>query len=109
MQSYFIPKALLLSSGTIIKDALSDLERNLFTRAIETAQGNLSLSRISEWGGISQRQARKLQETWALRGWLSKDASNSNSFYLTAKARDLCANGQRVQTRSNQLLPVQTN
>jgi hypothetical protein len=108
MQSYFVPKALLLSSGTIIKDALSDLERNLFTRAIETAQGNLSLSRISEWGGISQRQARKLQETWALRGWLSKDASNSNSFYLTAKARDLCANGQSVQTRSNQLVPVQT-
>jgi hypothetical protein len=108
MQSYFVPKALLLSSGTIIKDALSDFEQNLFSRAIESSQGNLSLNRISEWGRISQRQARKLQETWALRGWLLKDASNSNSFYLTAKARNLCANGQSVQTRSNQPSPVQT-
>jgi len=109
MQSYFVPKALLLSSGTMIKETLSDLEQKLFKRALETSQGNLSLNRISEWGGISQRQARKLQETWALRGWLSKDASNSNSFYLTAKARELCANGQSVQTRSNQSTPVQTD
>ena len=109
MQSYFVPKARLLSSGTMIKETLSDLEQKLFKRALETSQGNLSLNRISEWGGISQRQARKLQETWALRGWLSKDASNSNSFYLTAKARELCANGQSVQTRSNQSTPVQTD
>jgi len=108
MQSYFVPKALLLSSGTMNKDALSDFEQNLFSRAIESSQGNLSLNRISEWGRMSQRQARKLQETWALRGWLLKDASNSNSFYLTAKARNLCANGQSVQTRSNQPSPVQT-
>jgi hypothetical protein len=93
----------------MIKETLSDLEQKLFKRALETSQGNLSLNRISEWGGISQRQARKLQETWALRGWLSKDASNSNSFYLTAKARELCANGQSVQTRSNQSTPVQTD
>jgi energy-coupling factor transporter ATP-binding protein EcfA2 len=105
MQSYLVPKTLLLPSGSICSKSLTELERNLFARAIETAQGNLSLNRITEWGDVSQRQARKLQETWALRGWVAKDASNGNSFCLTSKARELCANGQSVQTRSN---PVQS-
>jgi hypothetical protein len=109
MQSYFVPKTLLISSGSMTHETLSELEQNLFSRAIETSQGNLSLNRITEWGGISQRQARKLQETWALRGWLSKDANNGNSFCLTAKARDLCTNGQTVQTRSNRPNSVQTD
>jgi energy-coupling factor transporter ATP-binding protein EcfA2 len=108
MQSYFVPKALLLSSGTMIKEALSALERNLFTRAIETAQGKLSISRISEWGETSQHQARKLQEIWALRGWLSKDGNQDNSFCVTEKARALLPNQQTQQTASNRREPAQT-
>jgi hypothetical protein len=101
MQSYFVPKVLLLSSGPIIKDTLSDLERNLFTRAIESSQGKLSISRISEWGETSQHQARKLQEAWALRGWLSKDGNQDNSFCVTAKARELLPKRQTAQTNTN--------
>jgi hypothetical protein len=98
MQSYFVPKARLLSSGTMIKEALSDLEQKLFTRALETSQGKLSISRIAEWGQTSQHQARKLQETWALRGWLSKDGNQDNSFCVTGKARALLTNRQTAQT-----------
>jgi hypothetical protein len=105
MQSYFVPKILMLPTGGLLNESLTELERDLFARAIESSQGNLSLHRITEWGDISQRQARKLQETWALRGWVAKDASNGNSFCLTSKARELCTNGQSVQTRSN---PVQS-
>jgi hypothetical protein len=108
MQSYFVPKALLLSSGAMIKDALSDLEKNLFTRAIETAQGKLSISRISEWGRTSQHQARKLQETWALRGWLSKDGNQDNTFCVTQKTRILLSNRQTTQTASNRTNQSQT-
>jgi predicted transcriptional regulator len=106
MQSYFVPKSLLISSGSTLREALSELERNLFARAIESSQGKLSISRIVEWGGTSQYQARKLQEAWALRGWLSKESSQDNSFCLTAKARDLLTNRQTQQTPTNQPIAV---
>jgi hypothetical protein len=46
-------------------------------------------------------QARKLQECWALRGWIVKSAGQDNSFCITAKARDLLANRQTPQTRAD--------
>ena len=106
MQSYFVPKPLLISSGSTLHEALSELERNLFARAIESSQGKLSISRIIEWGGTSQYQARKLQEAWALRGWLSKESSQDNSFCLTSKARDLLTNRQTQQTPTNRPVAV---
>ncbi len=98
MQSYFVPKALLLSSGSIIKDVLSDLERNLFTRALDSADGKLTLNNIAEWGSVSQHQARKLQSTWAVRGWIAKEGTRDNSFCITAKTRELLSNRQTAQT-----------
>jgi hypothetical protein len=109
MQSYFVPKTLLIGSGSITHEALSELEQNLFGRAIESSQSKLSISRIAEWGGTSQYQARKLQETWALRGWLSKEGDRDNSLCLTAKARDLLTNLQTGQTPTNRLAAAQTN
>ena len=106
MQSYFLPKSLLISSGSTLREALSELERNLFAHAIESSQGKLSISRIVEWGGTSQYQARKLQEAWALRGWLSKESNQDNSFCLTAKARNLLTNRQTQQTPTNQPIAV---
>ncbi len=98
MQSYFVPKALLLSSGSVIKDSLSDLERNLFTRAVDSADGKLTLNNIVEWGSVSQHQARKLQSSWAVRGWIAKEGTRDNSFCITAKTRDLLSNRQTAQT-----------
>jgi energy-coupling factor transporter ATP-binding protein EcfA2 len=101
MQSYFVPKRLLLSAGSSNQETLPALERNLFSRAIENADGKMTLANIAEWGGVSQHQARKLQSTWALRGWISKDGNRDNSFCITAKTRDLASNRQTAQTASN--------
>ena len=98
MQAYFVPKTLLLSSGSTSQDCLSELERNLFLRALKSAEGKLTIGNIAEWGECSQHQARKLQTTWALRGWLSKDGNRDNSFCLTPKIQDLFANHQTTQT-----------
>ena len=109
MQSYFVPKTTFDLIRKHLREALSELERNLFARAIESSQGKLSISRIAEWGGTSQYQARKLQETWALRGWLSKEGNQDNSFCLTAKARDLLTNRQTQQTATNRRIVAQTD
>ena len=99
VQCYFVPRPLLLSAGSgLLKDALTDLEKKLFSRSFETSNGRLTLVNIMAWGECSQNQARKLQSTWAIRGWLSKDGSQDNSFCLTEKVRDLLANPQTQQT-----------
>ena len=108
MQSYFVPKPLLLSAGSSNQESLPEMERNLFSRAIENADGKLTLANIAEWGDISQHQARKLQSTWAVHGWISKDGSRDNSFCITAKTRDLLSNRQTAQTASNRTNRSQT-
>jgi hypothetical protein len=100
MQSFFIPKPLLLSAGSSTQESLPEMERKLFSRAIEAADGKLTLANIAEWGGMTQHQARKLQSTWAVRGWISKDGNRDNSFCITEKTRDLTANRQTAQTRA---------
>ena len=98
MQAYFVPKHLLLSASSSKQDALPELERNLFVRALGCADGKLTLNNIAEWGECSQHQARKYQSTWALRGWIAKDAGRDNSYCVTQKTRDLLANRQTQQT-----------
>jgi energy-coupling factor transporter ATP-binding protein EcfA2 len=108
MQSYFIPKPLLLSAGSSNQESLPEMECKLFSRAMETADGKLTLGNIAEWGDVSQHQARKLQTTWAVRGWISKDGNRDNSFCITEKMRVLVANRQTAQTASNRTNRSQT-
>jgi energy-coupling factor transporter ATP-binding protein EcfA2 len=108
MQSYFVPKRLLLSAGSSTQEALPELEHNLFSRALDSADGKLTLSNIAEWGSVSQHQARKLQSTWAVRGWVAKEGTRDNSFCVTAKTRALIANRQTQQTTSNRTNHSQT-
>jgi hypothetical protein len=108
MQAYFIPKPLLLSADSSNQESLPEMERNLFSCAIKNADGKLTLGNIAEWGGVTQHQARKLQSTWAVRGWISKDGSRDNSFCITAKTRDLVANRQTAQTTTNRTNRSQT-
>lgn len=114
MQAFYVPKPTLLSSGLVSLEALPELERKLFTRAWVESQGKLTLTNIAEWGKCSQHQARKMQSTWAVHGWIAKDASRDNSFCLTAKALklvsqgDAIANQQTQQTSSNRREPAQT-
>jgi len=98
MQSFFIPKPLLLDAGSSSQVLLSEMEKTLFARALESADGKLTLANIAEWGGVTQHQARKLQAVWATRGWISKDGSRDNSFCITEKTRDLATNRQTAQT-----------
>ena len=101
MQSYFVPKPALLSAGTSSLEALTALEKQLFSRFLAEAQGKLTLTNIAEWSGCSTNQARRLQSRWAMRGWLSKDGSRDNSFCLTDKVSILLANQQTGQTTAN--------
>ena len=87
LQVYYVPKSRLLAEHTsLIADSLTDLERQLFARSLNETDGRLPLGRIREWGNIPMHQARKLQECWALRGWIVKSAGQDNSFCITAKA-----------------------
>ena len=108
MQSYYVPKPLLISAGASIGTALTEVEGKLFTRALAASEGKLTIQNIAEWGGCSQHQARKMQSTWAVRGWIAKDGNRDNSFCLTAKALELVANHQTQQTSTNRRHPAQT-
>lgn len=101
MQSYFVPKPALLSAGTSSLEALTALEKQLFSRSLAESQGKLTLTNIAEWSGCSTNQARRLQSRWAMRGWLSKDGSRDNSFCLTEKVHILVVNQQTGQTATN--------
>ena len=108
MQSYFVPKHLLLSAGSSTQDVLPELERNLFSRALESGDSKLTLNNIAEWGSVSQHQARKLQSIWAIRGWIAKEGNRDNSFCITAKTQALLSNRQTAQTASNRTNRSQT-
>lgn len=90
IQTYFVEQSVL---GQRLLPALNELERNLFTRALAEG-GRLPASAVQEWGQVSLHQARKFLDEWALRGWVSKEASKDNSFCITPKTRDLLANQQ---------------
>lgn len=97
MQAYFVPKTNLLTSELSL-DVLPELERKLFTFAIEKTNGKVTLANIAEWGGVSPKKARRMQSEWAVRGWIAKDRNRDNSFCITTKTCDLLANRQTSQT-----------
>jgi hypothetical protein len=45
-----------------------------------------------ELGTLSEWQARKYLEAWALRGWVAKDAKADNAFTITPKMQVLLSN-----------------
>jgi len=114
MQAYYVEKSILLPSGLQTLETLPALEAILFEKARVEAEGKLTLANIAEWGSVSQHQARKLQNTWALRGWVAKDARRDNSFCITPKTLEMLpkgedvANQQTPQTPSNRRKPAQT-
>jgi hypothetical protein len=101
LQTYFVDKSAL---GQNLLPGLNELERRLFTRALAEG-GKLPAAQVQEWGRVSEWQARHLLETWALKGWLLKDAKRANAFCVTPKAQGLLANHLTPQTASNPLKP----
>lgn len=107
MQAYYVPKQILLGAGTpILKtSSIPDFERGLFLKAIESTDGKITLANISEWGGVSIKQARNLQAQWAVRGWIAKDANRDNAFCVTIKTQEITTNRQTGQTGQTQTNP----
>lgn len=107
MQAYYVSKPMLLGTGVSILNTSSipDFERGLFIKAIENTDGKLTLATISEWGGVSIKQARHLQAQWAVRGWIAKDPNRDNAFCVTAKTQEITANRQTGQTGQTQTNP----
>jgi len=104
IQTYFVEQSALGNSRSLLS-SLNDLEFNLFTRAL-AEDARLPASRVQEWGRVSEWQARRLVETWSLKGWLVKDANQGNSFCVTPKVQVLLSNHQTPQTASNHLKPA---
>ncbi len=106
IQTYFVEQS-ALAQGQNLLPAISEKELHLFTRALAEG-GKLPAARVQEWGGISEWQARRILEHWALKGWLAKDAHRDNAFCITPKMEVLLANHQSAQSGSNPLKPTQT-
>jgi len=99
IQSYLIEQSILGQRQNLLP-ALTDLERTLFSRALAEG-GKLPAAKVQEWSRVSEWQARRLLESWALKGWLAKDANRDNAFCITPKCQSLLSNRQAPQTDSN--------
>lgn len=104
MQAYFLNKSLLMQ-GDGIPSMLTEKERALFNRALSETGGKVTLGILISWGA-GEREARRLVETWTLRGWAAKDPARSNATHITPKLIELLTNRQTRQTVPN---PVQTS
>lgn len=99
IQTYFVEQSTLGQRQSLLP-TLSELERTLFSRALAEG-GKLPVSNVQEWGRVSEWQARRMVETWAIKGWLAKDSNRDNAFCITPKAQVLLSNHQTAQTGSN--------
>ena len=103
MQAYYLDKSLLMQ-GDAIPVVLTEKERALFNRALTETGGKVTLGTLISWGA-GEREARRLVDTWTLRGWAAKDPARSNANYITPKLLALLTNRLTRQTATN---PVQT-
>jgi hypothetical protein len=104
IQTYYVDVSALGGVKQPVLPALNEMERSLFVRALDEG-GRLSRARVMEWGGLTEWQARKALEAWALRGWAIKDPKTDNSFVVTEKMRALLSNHPTAPTASSPLQP----
>ena len=106
IQTYFVEQSAPGQRQNLLS-ALSELECNLFTRALSEG-GRLSRAKVIEWGGMTEWQSRKYLEAWSLRGWVAKDVKADNAFTITPKTQVLLSNHPTAPTTSSQLQPSPT-
>lgn len=91
-QSYHLPEdrlAGLLASGKPVKTSpLNDDERILVLRALADTGGRMTQDDLVSWG-LAPRQARRLAETWEIKGWLMQDPNRKNARYITPALRQI--------------------
>jgi hypothetical protein len=95
IQAFYVDKGLLMTN-TQPMEALSAEERALAERAQRETEGKISLEVLMGWS-IGQREARRIQDDWTLRGWAENDATRKNALYITPKLVNLLTSRQTRQ------------
>lgn len=108
VQTFYLDKRMFGQVGP--RSVLSRQEQELVERALNEAEGKMSIPLLVSWG-MPERGARSLVESWELRGWLRQDPSRQNARYITPKLKALLAafdsnakslsNSQSSQTASS--------
>lgn len=98
VQTFYLDKRLFAPSS--LKAAFSIQEMKLAQRALNEADGKMSIPLLVSWG-LPERGARSLVEGWELRGWLRQDPARQNARYITPKLVAILSNGQSGQTVSS--------
>ena len=99
IQSFFVDKAQLIVDGQA-EDMLTEDERRIAERAQAESDGKISREVLSTFG-MGQREARRLQEEWRVRGWAFNDPARANGLYITPKLADLLTNRPTRPTLTN--------
>lgn len=89
-----------LSQSVTSPAPIVEQEAALVDRAMQETDGKMTIDLLMGWG-MGQREARRLVETWELRGWLVQDAKRGNARFVTQKLANLVTNRQTRQTASN--------
>lgn len=82
---------------------MSGAERSLLIRLVSEGEGRADLEKIMEFGGIAERQARRLREDWSARGLIEKRAERNNAWFVVQTPRA----SEPVQTASERPSGVQ--
>ncbi|MFZ5882466.1 MAG: FtsK/SpoIIIE domain-containing protein [Chloroflexota bacterium] len=104
LQTYFLEKGALVGGTKSVAAQTSPTEATIFSLAQEH-DGLVTRERVMQWGGVSEWQARKWMEAWALRGWIAKDPKRNNAF-VVAKMPDSLSNHPTAPTAPTALQPA---
>lgn len=90
IQAYYLDKSALIA-GSASEGGLSAEDMALAERALKETDGKVSRDVLEGWG-MRHQDARRLQESWKLRGWAANDPLRANGLYITPKLADLLPN-----------------
>lgn len=107
MQTYFADKSLLMDGEPRTQEALEPQVAALFRQARAAYSGRVTIGLIKDELGVTASQASRLQQGWALRNWLAKDASQANAFVLTERGIALLS--QKPKTAKTPENPGETD
>ena len=105
IQAYYLDKNKLVIDGQVA-ELLSEAERGYAERALRETEGKLSRDILTEWG-LGQREARRLQDDWKMRGWAENNPMDGNALYITPKLADLLTSRPTRPTLTNPDQPDQ--
>lgn len=100
VQTYYLDAGRLEQGKEGLQVPVSEAERGWFLQALK-AGGRLSRSNLMAWSGMSEWQARKNLEAWAMRGWVMKEPQEDNAFVVTEKMREWLSNPPTSPACSN--------